>query len=223
MVKRKPYKSYPKSRAEPSRRLNGAGEQATATVQPQGTWSNLGVSVALLQYHCGLCWSGHLFPCTRGIKDEKYLKNTQEEDESGTSGQTAHQTSRNRSAETEKLMKVLSVSKEERISGKGRNALKAALESGLEFTKEQAMDILGKLIKDLRGFADPKVNVHKPIKNQLASIEGVFEILQKLETQEQGERQKTSEVSSEENTTSSDERCDYRHQHGDGTRDRCRH
>ncbi|GBP85112.1 hypothetical protein EVAR_59132_1 [Eumeta japonica] len=106
-----------------------------------------------------------------------------------------HQTSRNRSAETEKLMKVLSVSKEDRISGKGRNALKAALESGLEFTKEQAMDILGKLIKDLRGFADPKVNVHKPIKNQLASIEGVFEILQKLETQEQGERQKTSQRS----------------------------
>ncbi|GBP94345.1 hypothetical protein EVAR_65491_1 [Eumeta japonica] len=114
------------------------------------------IIMALLQYHCGLCWSGHLFPCTRGIKDEKYLKNTQEEDESGTSGQTAHQTSRNRSAETEKLMKILSVSKEERISGKGRNALKAALESGLEFTKEQAMDILGKLIKDLRGFADQK-------------------------------------------------------------------
>ncbi|GBO99906.1 Retrovirus-related Pol polyprotein from type-1 retrotransposable element R1 [Eumeta japonica] len=136
-------------------------------------------------------------PVLVGSKMKKYLKNTQEEDESGTSGQTAHQTSRNRSAETEKLMKVLSVSvsKEERISGKGRNALKAALESGLEFTKEQAMDILGKLIKDLRGFADPKVNVHKPIKNQLASIEGVFEILQKLETQEQGERQKTSQRS----------------------------
>ncbi|GBP39671.1 hypothetical protein EVAR_25495_1 [Eumeta japonica] len=40
---------------------------------------------------------------------KKYLKNTQEEDESGTSGQTAHQTSRNRSAETEKLMKLASI------------------------------------------------------------------------------------------------------------------
>ncbi|GBP19295.1 hypothetical protein EVAR_79895_1 [Eumeta japonica] len=174
-VKETLYKSYPKSRAEPSRRLNGAEEQAFLRFNPRApgpTWAYYGLTPVSLW--ALLEWT--FISCTRGIKDEKYLKNTQE-DESGTSGQTAHQTSRNRSAETEKLMKVLSVSvsKEERISGKGRNALKAALESGLEFTKEQAMDILGKLIKDLRGFADPKVNVHKPIKTSWRASK-VFEI-----------------------------------------------
>ncbi|GBP72847.1 hypothetical protein EVAR_48831_1 [Eumeta japonica] len=134
---------------------HGKVQRATATVQPQGTWSNLGCISGLtpVSLWALLEWT-FISPVLVGSKMKKYF--TQEEDESGTSGQTAHQTSRNRSAETEKLMKVLSVSKEERISGKGRNALKAALESGLEFTKEQAMDILGKLIKDLRGFADPK-------------------------------------------------------------------
>ncbi|GBP65567.1 hypothetical protein EVAR_87543_1 [Eumeta japonica] len=122
---------------------------------------------------------------------KKYLKNTKEEDVSGASGQISQQKSRTRCEEKEKLLRVLSVPKEERISGKGRNALKAALESGLEITKEQALDILGKLIKDLRGFADPKVNVHKPIKNQMASIEGVFEELEKLEIQEQNKHQGT--------------------------------
>ncbi|GBP42974.1 hypothetical protein EVAR_96471_1 [Eumeta japonica] len=172
------------------------GNRRPLRFNPRAPGPTMGVSSGLtpVSLWALLEWT-FISPVLVGSKMKKYLKNTQEEDESGTSGQTAHQTSRNRSAETEKLMKVLSVSKEERISGKGRNALKAALESGLEFTKEQAMDILGKLIKDLRGFADPKVNVHKPIKNQLASIEGVFEILQKLETQEQGERQKTSQRS----------------------------
>ncbi|GBP51467.1 hypothetical protein EVAR_44442_1 [Eumeta japonica] len=132
------------------------GNRRPLRFNPRAPGPTLGVSSGLTPVSLWALLEWTFISCTRGIKDEKIFENTQEEDESGTSGQTAHQTSRNRSAETEKLMKVLSVSKEERISGKGRNALKAALESGLEFTKEQAMDILGKLIKDLRGFADPK-------------------------------------------------------------------
>ncbi|GBP15360.1 hypothetical protein EVAR_80540_1 [Eumeta japonica] len=77
------------------------------------------------------------------------------------------------------------------VNGKGRNALKAALDSGREITEEQALDILGKLISDLRSFVAPKVNVHKPIKNQLETIEGVFEKHQKLKAQEQAKHQKT--------------------------------
>ncbi|GBP78997.1 hypothetical protein EVAR_58140_1 [Eumeta japonica] len=77
---------------------------------------------------------------------KKYLKNTKEEDVSGESEQIVQQKSRTRCEEKEKLLRVLSVPKEEQMTlafdllGKGRNALKAALKFGLEITKEQALD-----------------------------------------------------------------------------------
>uniref|UniRef100_A0A6M2DR74 CCHC-type domain-containing protein n=1 Tax=Xenopsylla cheopis TaxID=163159 RepID=A0A6M2DR74_XENCH len=80
----------------------------------------------------------------------------------------------------EKLMRILSVQPEESVDGGGRNALQKVVDSGDNFTKEQAWDILGKLITDLRIFIDQKVNVHKRIKNQIISIEGIYETLQML-------------------------------------------
>ncbi|GBP58739.1 hypothetical protein EVAR_35518_1 [Eumeta japonica] len=120
---------------------------------------------------------------------KKHITTNQEEN-SEESGREAQQEALEISTK-KKLMRILSVQEKERISGKGRNALKAALDSGREIPKKQALDILGKLISDLRSFVAPKVNVHKPIKNQLETIEGVFEKLQKLEAQEQAKDQKT--------------------------------
>ncbi|GBP69486.1 hypothetical protein EVAR_43734_1 [Eumeta japonica] len=77
------------------------------------------------------------------------------------------------------------VKQNKRNDGNGRNAFEAVLHSGAEITKKQALDILDKLISDLRGFTDPKRNVCNPIINQVKGIEGVFEKLQKLEVRVQ--------------------------------------
>lgn len=82
------------------------------------------------------------------------------------------------------MKKILTVNKGERIQRDGlkKNKIKTVLMSGASMTKNQALDILGKLIQDLRAYADPRVNVHRPIINQAETVEKVFKELEKLET-----------------------------------------
>lgn len=70
------------------------------------------------------------------------------------------------------------------IEGTGWSALQKVVDSDDHFTKEQAWNILGKLIGDLRIFIEPNVNIHKPIKNQIITIEGIYEIVQILDKPE---------------------------------------
>lgn len=49
-------------------------------------------------------------------------------------------------------------------------------------TKNQALNILRKLIRDLHAYANQRVNVHKPINNQAETIDEVFKELESRDT-----------------------------------------
>ncbi|KAG8256420.1 hypothetical protein J6590_069105 [Homalodisca vitripennis] len=82
-----------------------------------------------------------------------------------------------KSAGKERLIELLRVKPDEQIPGSGRSNLKAAVKSGTGMTKEQTADVMAELIADLWGYAEPKNNVHNPIKNQVEIIKLVFQKL----------------------------------------------